>query len=153
MDKFVVVDIDGTIAKVGERLKYIQQTPKDYEAFYNACDEDEVITPIADLVDTLTCHYYIVFCTGRKEYCYEKTYEWLKKYILGSDTKNSPLLMRDKNDNRHDTEVKPELLFKWMRENRYTQENIAFILEDRTSMVNKWRELGFTCLQVANGDY
>lgn len=153
MDKFVVVDIDGTIARVGDRLKYLRQTPKDYEAFYNACDEDEVIIPIADLVDTLTCHYDIVFCTGRKEYCYAKTYEWLKNYILGSNTKNSPLLMRSKNDNRHDVEVKPELLLRWMKENHYTQENIAFILEDRTSMVNKWRELGFTCLQVANGDY
>lgn len=152
MDKFVIVDIDGTIAKVGERLKYITQTPKDYEAFYNACDEDEAITPITELVDTLTCYYYIVFCTGRKEYCYEKTYKWLKNY-MDIDIENTPLLMRSKDDNRHDVEVKPELLFRWMRENHYTQENIAFILEDRTSMVNKWRELGFTCLQVANGDY
>jgi hypothetical protein len=153
MAKFVVVDIDGTIAKVGERLKYITQTPKDYEAFYNACDEDEVITPIADLVTTLINHYNIVFCTGRKEYCYEKTYKWLENYILGKFMTGSPLLMRNKNDNRHDIDVKPELLFRWMRENHYTQENIAFILEDRTSMVNKWRKLGFTCLQVANGDY
>lgn len=30
---------------------------------------------------------------------------------------------------------------------------VAFILEDRNSMVKKWRELGFKCLQVADGDF
>ena len=29
----------------------------------------------------------------------------------------------------------------------------AKILEDRNSMVKKWRELGYTCLQVAEDDF
>jgi hypothetical protein len=32
-------------------------------------------------------------------------------------------------------------------------DEIAFVLEDRNSMVKKWRELGLTCLQVAEGDF
>ena len=31
--------------------------------------------------------------------------------------------------------------------------DVAFILEDRDSMVKKWRDLGLTCLQVAYGDF
>ena len=41
MKHIVVVDIDGTIAQIGDRLKYItHQNPKDYDAFYDHCDED-----------------------------------------------------------------------------------------------------------------
>ena len=59
------------------------------------------------------------------------------------------LLMRKDGDFRHDSIVKPELI-----ENSWFDSNIiAFILEDRDSMVNEWRELGFTCLQVAKGDF
>ena len=36
----VIVDIDGTIAKVGDRLKYLQQEPKDWDSFYEHCNED-----------------------------------------------------------------------------------------------------------------
>ena len=32
--KYVVVDIDGTLSKVGERLKYLQQDPPDWDRFY-----------------------------------------------------------------------------------------------------------------------
>ena len=37
MKKTVIVDIDGTISKVGERLKYLLQSPKDWDSFYNDC--------------------------------------------------------------------------------------------------------------------
>jgi hypothetical protein len=57
--------------------------------------------------------------------------------------------MRKNDDHRHDTEVKPELL----RENGIGLETIAFVLEDRNSMVKKWRDLGLICLQVAEGDF
>lgn len=46
MKNIVVVDIDGTIAKVGDRLKYLQQEKKDWDSFYEHCDEDE---PIKDM--------------------------------------------------------------------------------------------------------
>jgi hypothetical protein len=57
--------------------------------------------------------------------------------------------MRPNGDLRHDTEVKPELLATA----GITPENTVCILEDRNSMVKKWRELGFTCLQVEDGDF
>jgi hypothetical protein len=34
MQRTVVIDIDGTISYVGERLKYLQQEPKDWDSFY-----------------------------------------------------------------------------------------------------------------------
>lgn len=56
-------------------------------------------------------------------------------------------------DTRHDTVVKPELLEKAFKEDRIDKSKVLCILEDRNSMVRKWRELGYTCLQVAEGDF
>ena len=89
----------------------------------------------------------IVFCTGRRESVREKTKEWLFWNVIASDDPN--LLMRKDGDWRHDTEVKPELLQK----EGITPDDVYFILEDRDSMVAKWRELGYRCLQVANGKF
>lgn len=150
MKKIVIVDIDGTISKVGERIKYLEQEPKDWDSFYNDCFEDEPIPEIIDLVNTLIPKYYLVFCTGRRESVRETTVKWLKQNI---NTKAAvyPLLliMRPNDDHRHDTIVKPEQLFK----ENIKLDDIAFILEDRDSMVKKWREMGLKCLQVAEGNF
>lgn len=144
----VVVDIDGTIAKVGDRLKYLQQEKKDWDAFYEHCDEDEPIKDIIELIELMQIHEYnIVFCTGRRESVRKKTEYWLFKNIWC--LREYKLLMRKDGDWRHDTEVKPELLQKA----GITPDDVYFILEDRDSMVAKWRELGYRCLQVNDGNF
>ena len=146
MKETVVVDIDGTIAKVGDRLKYLQQEKKDWDSFYEHCDEDEPIEDIIRLVQKL---YFggckIVFCTGRRESVREKTVEWIKKH-LNFNPVSYRLLMRKDNDWRHDTVVKPLML-------DVPADEVLLVLEDRDSMVKKWRELGYTCLQVNEGDF
>ena len=144
----VVVDIDGTIAKVGDRLKYLQQEKKDWDAFYEHCDEDKPIDEMCLLVaDLFVLGRNIVFCTGRRESVREKTRNWLTQNVFS--TYDSELLMRKDGDWRHDTEVKPELLQKA----GITPDKVYFILEDRDSMVAKWRELGYRCLQVNDGNF
>jgi acid phosphatase class B len=144
----VVVDIDGTIAKVGDRLKYLQQEKKDWDAFYEHCDEDEPIDEMCQLVaDLFVLGRSIVFCTGRRESVREKTKNWLTQNVIS--TFDDELLMRKDGDWRHDTEVKPELLQKA----GITPDKVYFILEDRDSMVAKWRELGYRCLQVNDGNF
>ena len=147
MKRIVVVDIDGTIAKIGDRLKYItDQNPRDYDAFYDHVGEDKPIKEILAIVQELSYKYHVVFCTGRAARCRTQTIEWLNRYlpISGYD-----LLMRKDGDHRHDVDVKPQLLKK---ANIYPQQ-VLCILEDRNSMVKKWRELGFTCLQVNDEDF
>ena len=146
MKNIVVVDIDGTIAKVGDRLKYLQQEKKDWDAFYEHCDEDEPIKDMLALVYELyRSYFYIVFCTGRRESVRAKTQAWLGKH-LGI---KYILLMRPDGDFRHDTMVKPELL----SQRNITPDRVLCVLEDRDSMVAKWRELGYRCLQVAEGKF
>ena len=146
----VICDIDGTVSLVGERLKYLRETPPDWDAFYNDCFDDEPITEMCALVANLRrTGYRIIFCTGRRDTVREKTEKWIQKYISAAFTLPR-ILMRPANDHRHDVEVKPELLDKYLTVEE--RERIAFILEDRNSMVDKWRELGYRCLQVDKGE-
>ena len=151
MKDIVICDIDGTISIVGERLKYLQCDPQDWDAFYADCFDDEPITEMCVLVEALFISgYKIVFLTGRRRSTEEKTRAWIGKYLpkLGDCY---TLLMRDNADHRHDTEVKPQELKKYLSEEGLLR--IAFILEDRNSMVAKWREMGFRCLHVAEGEF
>ena len=149
MKNIIVVDIDGTIAKIGDRLKIItEQYPRDYDAFYDHCDEDKPIKDIIALIKPLANEYRIVFCTGRSERCRYQTLIWLAKHT-GLPIEEKNLLMRKRGDHRSDVDVKPQLLQK---ASIYPQQ-VLCILEDRSSMVKKWRELGFTCLQVNDGNF
>ena len=146
MKETVIVDIDGTVAKVGGRLKYLQEEPKNWDSFYEHCDEDEPIQDIIQLVRTFyRCGYKLVFCTGRRESVRKKTEDWIEKYI-GLKPYSYSLLMRRDNDWRNDTIVKPSML-------DIPAGDVLLVLEDRTSMVKRWRELGYTCLQVNDGDF
>jgi len=148
MKNVVIIDIDGTISKVGDRLKYLQQKPKDWDKFYEACDEDKPIWEIIELIHSLIGNYEIYYCTGRRESVRNKTFKWLIDWVSVSIV-DEELLMRKDGDYRHDTEAKPELL----KEAGIELDKIAFVLEDRNTMVKKWRSLGLTCLQVAEGDF
>ena len=80
-EKVVIVDIDGTIAKLGDRLKYLNQEPADWDSFYLASGEDEPIQVIIDLVNVLKNSYTIVYCTGRSEKARDVTKKWLAKHV------------------------------------------------------------------------
>lgn len=145
MRKIVVVDIDGTVSKVGDRLKYLKRDKPNWDRFYDSCFEDQPIQEVIDLVKVLEKDYEIVYCTGRRESVRGVTQTWL----LDRGLMVGKLLMRPDGDKRHDTDVKPEQL---SNEGILLQE-IAFVLEDRDSMVKKWRGLGLKCLQVDYGDF
>ena len=144
------MDIDGTITDAGKRAKtYLGGAKPDWDGFYAACGEDEPITPVIRVIEALSGQYYIVFCTGRRESCREATVEWLNRHAPG--IAHFPVLFRKDGDRRHDTEVKPEMLEAYMKESGAGRP--AAIFEDRNSMVAKWRELGYTVFQPADGDF
>ena len=146
----VVFDLDGTLSIVGDRLKYLESDPIDWDSFYEHCGEDAINAPIVFIFHQLyysSTHnmpYRIKIVTGRRESVRDKTIQWLHaKNIIVSSV---DVHMRKTGDTRHDTTVKPELIEEF-------KDQILMIFEDRKSMVDKWRELGYTCLQVAPGDF
>ena len=154
-DEIIVVDIDGTLADVAPRAKqYLKKGQEDWDAFYRACASDAPICPVIDIVSALSQRYDIVLCSGRRNSCCEATMVWLNKYA--PDLDYSALLLRKDGDHRHDTEVKPELLGQYIEEChrlRIRTTKVVAIVEDRDSMVAKWRELGYTCFQPAPGNF
>ena len=146
MKQYIIVDIDGTVARIGDRLKYIRQEQKDWDSFYGHCDEDEPIRDVIDIVLKLRNKgIQIKFCTGRRESVRRKTELWIEKH-MGLKPCDYSLLMRKDKDWRHDTDVKPMMIDIPACE-------VLCVFEDRNSMVRKWRELGYTCLQVNDGDF
>lgn len=145
MKKIVIVDIDGTISIVGDRVKYLQSIPPNWDEFYKRCGEDKPNNPIIELVSILEMYYEIVYFSGRRESCREDTRKWMD----ANGVVYGRMFLRENGDKRDDVQVKPEFFAKAF----ITQETVAFIIEDRSSMVKKWRELGFTCLQVADGNF
>jgi hypothetical protein len=145
MKNIIVFDLDGTLSLVGDRLKYLEQTPKDWDSFYNNCKDDELNESIAHIYKCLwAMGNDIKIVTGRRESVREETLEWLDAYER--EINSEDLTMRKDGDKRHDTVVKPELIEPF-------KDRIIAIFEDRNSMVKKWRDLGYVCLQVAEGDF
>lgn len=145
----ILVDLDGTITKPGDRLKHIQGPKKDWDAFYDACFYDE---PHRDIIQLVYMYwenrYDIIFCTGRRESVREITEKWIQdNFPLSFQHKG--LIMRPNNDYRHDSICKIEQCTK----HGIIFDDIHMVLEDRDSMVKTWRSFGVRVLQVAEGNF
>jgi hypothetical protein len=57
--------------------------------------------------------------------------------------------MRKSGDYRKDYEVKKEIYETYIKD----KFNVLCVLDDRQSVVDMWRSLGLTCLQVNYGDF
>lgn len=135
----IICDIDGTLALMGDRSPYDAST----------ADQDRLNEPVADIVRTYIQQGYVVlYCSGRDEKFRELTERWLDKFGL-NESGVARLLMRPTGDNREDSIIKQELYAKYIIGNY----NVRFCLDDRDRVVNAWRDLGLTCLQVNYGDF
>lgn len=136
----IICDLDGTIALMNSR------NPHDWER----CDEDLPNKPIIYLVEQYLSSEKgkVIFLSGRDGRAKEKTENWIQKnvaYIL----KDIELHMRTLNDNRKDCIIKQELFDAHIKGKYY----IDFVLDDRNQVVELWRSMGLTCLQVADGNF
>ena len=136
MKKIIIVDIDGTVAEKTDRHIF------DYKKVLTDSPKPEVIEVVNSLWKS---GHKIIFLSGRPDSCFADTYLWL--------TKNCPpfikLHMRKTGDNRKDAEIKKEI-FEQSIAPFY---EVLCVIDDRQQVVDMWREIGLTCLQVAPGDF
>lgn len=138
----IIVDLDGTVA-------LHNRSPYDYDSLHT----DSPNAPIIDIVNNerdLGTH--ILFTSGRPDSHYDMTIEWLDKHVgidPVSDPDYSKLFMRKTGDTRMDAIVKGEIFDAKIRHNY----NVLYCLDDRNQVVDAWRKMGLTCLQVAPGDF
>ena len=142
LPRAIIVDLDGTVALHNGRGPYD----------YNKCDTDLVNSPVAKIVTNYFASgetpCYIIYVTGREDFCKDKTLQWLKDNNLWSP-QHCKLYMRRTYDRRKDCVIKMEIFEQYIN-NIYF---VEFCIDDRTQVVELWRSLGLTCLQVADGNF
>ncbi len=128
----VIVDLDGTLAIMVARGPYDGAK----------CETDEV----NEVVRSIIVHQeHVVLMSGRDEQFRPETERWLAANSIRYDE----LHMRLAGDQRKDSIVKRELFDTHVRD----RWKITFVLDDRQQVVDMWRDMGLTCLQVAPGDF
>lgn len=140
MTKLYVFDLDGTLANIDHRLRWINKKPKDWKSFLASVDKDIPNQWVVNLLNMCSQDGVILILTGREEITRRSTMDWLRDNGVFYDY----LSMRAKGDHRQDTVVKPEVLDNFLRDKGY---DVQFIVEDRQQVVDKWRELGYNVLQ------
>lgn len=135
--KAILVDIDGTLAKMKDRSPYD----------WMRVGED---TPVQAVISAVRAAwhagYVVVVMSGRDESCRAITEQWLRTHL---EVSWFMLFMRPEGDNRADNIVKYELF----NENVRYVYDIEYVLDDRDQVVKMWRELGLACFQVAPGAF
>ena len=145
-DKAIIVDLDGTLCDVEHRVHHVQKKPRDWRAFNQAMDQDESYFWCIELIAAMKARgYKILFVTGRDENFRELTAAWLKRHHVVHDE----LYMRRANDFREDADVKEEIYFQKIEK----VAQVLFVVDDRKSVVERWRKLELVCLQCAPGDF
>jgi len=138
--KAIIVDLDGTLAIIGDRGPYDGAL----------CQVDAVNPVVRDIAIAWRTMNSpdgdILLVSGRQEMHRPQTERWLNL----NNIPYAALLMRETGDPRRDAIVKRELFERHIR-GTWT---IDFVLDDRTQVVKMWRrDLNLICLQVADGDF
>jgi len=135
LPKAIIVDIDGTLAHMKNR------SPFDW----NKVDKDECDETIKGIVNIYDNYGIVIVMSGRDSVCRDLTIKWLNDNNIVWDK----LFMRKEGDMRKDSIVKKELFDNHIRDKYY----IEYVLDDRNSVCDMWRDMGLKCLQVAPGNF
>ena len=76
----VVLDIDGVLADVRHRLHYLASRPKNWDGFFAAAKDDELLEVGAEFAKRAAGTHDIVYLTGRPERLRAATQAWLDEH-------------------------------------------------------------------------
>jgi phosphoglycolate phosphatase-like HAD superfamily hydrolase len=157
----VIFDIDGTLLDISHRLKFIQQKPKDWNAFRDPKQKrwDEPIMPIVHIFNALLADgHNVIVASARTRDEENDTRDSLVFHIpeitaiKGDNSFLIPFYMRRIKDYRKDTIVKKEML-DIMRIDGYDP---VMVFDDRPSVIAMWHEQGLKVMDVrdpSKGDF
>jgi len=146
--RFVVFDLDGTLADITHRSTLLHTAVVDWNKFFKASIHDKPIWPVIRLLRGAAAvssqhDYETVILTGRNEDVRAETIQWLSKYEVPFDH----LVMRKSGDRRPDVEMKQDFI------DSVGVDRIDYAVEDRQRVVDMWRSNGVLVLQSATGDF
>lgn len=91
-----VIDIDGVVADVRHRVRFLDSHPRDWDAFFGAAADDAPLSVGVERVTQLAVNHDIVWLTGRPEWLREVTVAWFAQHGLPGGR----LIMRRGRDRR-----------------------------------------------------
>ena len=132
-----VIDIDGVLADVRHRLKYLEQRPKNWGAFFRAAPKDPPLRTGLETVARLAEVCEIVYLSGRPEHCRRDTLEWFERHGLPE----GELHLRPRDDYRPARQYKVHVLRRLAR-----RAPVAVLVDDDDAVLASAREAGFDVL-------
>lgn len=148
MSKSIVIfDLDNGIADTSHRMHFLTTGhKKDWDSFYRACVDDTIREAARMLAGLLQLNgYEIVILTGRPEFVYNQTVEWLHKHKFPYDK----LQMRPQGNQKPDERLKE----KWMFELLGGPDKVLCAFESRDKVCEMYRGHNITCFQIADGKF
>ena len=140
-DRYVICDIDGTLANPDHRIHFVQCKKPDFESFYAGCPDDVPNEWCLQLIQAMRVDHKIMFVSARREDYEGATWRWLDKHVGG--TGYDLHVLRGLKDSTPDEELKVE----WLRS--FGKEKILFWIDDRQKVVDAIRAEGVTVLQCS----
>ena len=150
-----IFDVDGTVSLVGERRRLLEDFDDSHrwQKFYARCGEDSPNPPVILVLRAIVqTGAEVWFWSGRSHDVRGITVEWLSTHTpLMRHEVDRVLRVREPSDTRPDDVVKRE----WYAERTLIedQNRLVCTFDDRNRIVQMWRDLGVTCMQVAHGDF
>jgi hypothetical protein len=134
-----VVDLDGVLADVRHRLRFVRREPKDWDRFFAAAPLDEVLPEGRAVAERLAEDHDVVYLSGRPERCRDDTLAWLRDHALpGGD-----VLLRPEGDRR------PARTFKLDRlRDLAAHRRIAVVVDDDPAVCEAARRRGHPVLEA-----
>jgi histidinol phosphatase-like enzyme len=141
----IIVDLDGTLSDCSHRVHYVEREDKKWHEFHSSCKDDVINNWCLTIINAMNVRgIQTILLTGRDEKYRQVTLEWLDDHHVPF----TELYMRGDQDRRPDSEVKSDV--HDIIKDKY---DVLFVIEDRKSVVEMWRQKGVTCLQCDWGDF
>ena len=135
-----IIDLDGVLADVRQRLHHIEGARKDWTAFFAGIPDDPVLPEGRAVVDRLAADHELVYLTGRPERTRPETEAWLQRHGLP----RGRLIMRREGDRRPARVTKPGLLRRYADNGR----TIAVVVDDDPQVCDALERLGWPVLRA-----
>jgi phosphoglycolate phosphatase-like HAD superfamily hydrolase len=141
----VVFDMDGVLSDASRRQHYLDRPFRDWEAFFQACGDDELIAEVGRLLEVLDPDLKVLLLTARPQRVRNQTLAWLDRYGLRWDL----LVMRDWDDLGSSRSYKQRVVGEF----RDYGFELRLAFEDDRRNVDMFHAEGVPCVYIHSGYY
>lgn len=141
----VVFDMDGVLSDAAGRQHLLERPRRDWDAFFEAVGEDQLIDEVARLLEVLDPRLRIVLLTARPIRVQQQTLAWLAEHDLRWDL----LVMRDWGDYGAAREFKRDAVHD-LRAHGF---ELRLAFEDDRRNVDMFHREGVPCVYIHSGYY